>query len=239
MWLWWIVPAGGALAHMNVWMNKQKRCSFVDCYSAAHWPCFTRIHLSAPGCCFNIFTLFVSPGWNYIRWVWSPIGSSCLEEDGVSGGGYSSSLRPPPAAPNWKEGEGGREEEEKGGGGKDRRRAADRQRGDGRRCRMRGVGGPVPRRGGAAHPRAERGEPREDPGCRVRSGRPRGEPGTETEVCRAGDGAGDSQEGVGTITGGRWLLLAPQSGGTSCLVGAINHQGLLGGCQVICGHWCH
>lgn len=84
------------------------------------------------------------------------------------------------------------------------RRGAQIERGDGRRCRMRGLGGAIPGRGKAAHAGVGGGEPGEDPSCRVRLGRPGGEPGAETEVCRAGDRAGDSQEGVGTIAGGKW-----------------------------------
>lgn len=67
---------------------------------------------------------------------------------------------------------------------------------------MRGVGGTVPGRGAAALTGTGRGESGEDQGCGVRLGRPGGEPGAEAEVCRAGDRAGDSKEGVGTVTGG-------------------------------------
>ena len=124
------------------------------------------------------------------------------EREGV-GGGYSVSLslRPPPLAPS-KPAEGRRRS----------RRAADRgggtaaptpgDRGDGRRLRMRGIGGSVPSRGAAAHPGAGRGEPGEDPGCGVRTGGAGGEPGAEAQVCGAGDRAGDPQEGVGAVAGG-------------------------------------
>lgn len=78
-----------------------------------------------------------------------------------------------------------------------------RERGDGRWCRMRGIGGSVPGRGGAARPGTGRGEPGKDQGCGVRFSCPGGESGAEAEVYRARDRTRDPQEGVGAVTRGK------------------------------------